>query len=48
MTYFIVAFNNKRQMIIEAESQTTDKDLVGIIKDYWEFKGWYVTVREEA
>lgn len=48
MTYFIVGINNQRQMLIEAEAQTTDKELVGIIKDFWEFKGWYVTVREES
>ncbi|NTF06851.1 hypothetical protein G6L37_11830 [Agrobacterium rubi] len=48
MTYFIVGFNNQRQMLIEAETQTTDKELVDIIKDFWEHKGWYVTVREES
>jgi len=48
MSYFIVAYNNKKQMLIESETRTTDKELVVIIKDFWEHKGWYVTVREES
>lgn len=48
MSYFITAYNNKKQMLIESETRKTDKELVDIIFANLNARGFYVTVRAEG
>lgn len=48
MTYFITAFNNARQMIIESETRTSDPMIADIIEGNLKARGFYVRRWSEA
>lgn len=42
MTYFITAYNNASQRLIESETRTTDPVLADVIAAHLEARGFYV------
>lgn len=48
MTYFITAYNNARQMIIESGTQTSDATVADIVEQSLKTRGYYVRRWQEA
>lgn len=42
MTYFITAYNNSRNMLIESESRTSDLGIADMIEKALKDRGFYV------
>ena len=48
MTYFITAFNNARQMVIESETRTSDPEIADMVEKNLKARGFYVRRWAEA
>lgn len=48
MTYFVTAYNNRRQMIIESETRTSDPVIADLVELSYKARGFHVRRWSEA